>query len=80
MADKDSQKPTAILPVAPTKRLTQVTMVKDMNVFGAHGTQLSDQMVGISLAWDGLKVVVTREQDGREFWIMPGAIACLVWK
>lgn len=61
--------------------LHSVTMTEDRAVFGIFGKQLSSNMTGISLQWNGKAVIVTHaHRPGEEEWILPAGIAKLTWK
>ncbi len=69
--------------VRAEKKLAHVVFIKDINVFGKQGSQISATMTDITIRWDGEKVVVrsaNEAHDGKEEWILPAVIAKLGWQ
>ena len=60
--------------------LRSITLTSDQTVFGKHGKQLSSTMEGISLSYDGKKVVVLSNNfPGKQEWVLPAMIGKMVW-
>ncbi len=63
------------------RKLSAVRLAYDFIAFGINSSQLSDQMQGLHIRWNGSVVVVTSESfPGQEKWILPGGIKELTWK
>ncbi len=62
--------------------LKSVTLTSAQNVFGMHGTQLAQRMMGIHLYYDpktSIVVVTSDNHVGKQEWIMPPMQGKLVW-
>ncbi len=65
----------------PALRLASVRLNYDFIAWGINSSQLSEQMSGLKLAWNGEQVVVTHESaPGQEKWVFPGGVKEMTWK
>jgi len=78
--DVSSAAVVAIAERKPEKILTGVVLSKPVNFYNIFGDRVSNTMQGISLRWDGEKVIVKHEQwPNDEKWLMPGSITTMSW-
>lgn len=65
---------------APKKQIVTVKLLEGIQFFNVAGTQLSANMPGIHLHWNGEVVVVTHDSwPGQEKWVFPGGISYIGW-
>ncbi len=64
-----------------TRRIASVRLNYDFIAWGINSSQLSEQMNGLKLTWNGDQLVVTHSASpGQEKWVFPGGIKELTWK
>ncbi len=64
-----------------SKRIAGVRLNYDFIAWGINTSQLSEQMNGLKLVWNGDQLVVSHSAfPGQEKWVFPGGIKEMTWK
>lgn len=63
------------------RKVSMVRLAYDFIAWGINSSQLSDQMAGLHLSWNGEAIVVTHDAfPGLEKWVFPGGCKEVTWK